>query len=256
VKRGVVVALALAAACAEPPAGRPCQPGDDAFCGEGFQCLTFCDAAGGPDSICTPSFGVPAGDEWSDQGLIDGKTAFGELGNVKRFARDLRIEIREVKGVALPRLEEVEENLSIVATDLECLSLPRLTRVGGVVTIDLNDALARIEIAALETAGGLIVTDNRVLPELLPTALVDVAGDVVIERNRAVSLINLESLATVGGDLTAAGAGLRRVDLDVLGRVDGCVRIDFADGCAEPPALDGTTCCGDVLRGGTCPDCP
>jgi hypothetical protein len=254
--RALVVVVALAAACGDTTAGKLCQPGDPDVCGEGFQCLTFCDAVGGPQSVCTPSFGAEVTTSFPDEALIDDKVSFGQLGNARRFEKNLRIEITGVKGVALPRVEEVVENLSVVATDVECLSLPRLVAVGGTLTIDLNGSLLRAELGSLQTAGGIVVTDNGALPRLLLTSATSVAGDVIVERNAALSLVNLESVRTVGGDLRASGPVLRRVDLDVLAAVDGCVDVELAAGnCATPPELDGVACCEGALRKADCAAC-
>lgn len=251
-------ALVCVSACADTPVGTRCQPGDREFCGEGFQCLTFCDATTGPESICTPSFGAEAGDTFPNEGLIDTKPAFGELGNVRRFEQNLRIEIQDVKGVALPLVEEVAGNLSIVATNkLECLSLPRLTTVGGVITIDLNEELVTNDLGALEAAGGLIVTDNPKIEEMVWSSVTSFAGDVIVSRNRALHFMNMESLTRVDGDFIITNNAIDRLDLDVLGEVSLCVDVAYdAGACSEPPALADVECCNAAVRRSGCAACP
>lgn len=245
------VAVLAGADCGDTIAGKLCQPGDKSVCGEGFQCMTFCDAAGGPESICTPSFGAEAGESFANEALIDDKVTFGQLGNVRIFEKDLRIEAKGVRGIALPLVEEVHGNLSITGTDIECISLPRLNTVDGVFTIDLNAKLVKNEIDSLETAGGLVVTDNEKLAEMLLTSALSFGGDVIIDRNKALDFVNLESLQSVQGNFTMRSNTLSQLHLDVLDQVTGCVDIELDPGTCnanEPPALDGASCDGDALR--------
>ncbi len=252
-----VVVAAGTGACGDTTAGKLCQPGDATVCGDGFQCLTFCDAATGPQSVCTPSFGSEAGDDFDNEALIDDKVTFGQLGNVRVFDGNLRIELSGVKGVALPLVEEVHGNLSVVGTDIECLSLPRLKTVDGRLTLELNEKLERNELASLQTAGDVIVTDNPALAELLWTSASRFAGDVVIDGNTSLDIVNFGSLQTVGGDFALRGDNLRQLHIDVLEDVAGCVDVEFAAGaCAVPPALDGVTCCDATLRRDDCVGCP
>ena len=41
----VVAVAALTISCDDGAVGKQCQPGDTAFCGDGYQCLSFCDKA-------------------------------------------------------------------------------------------------------------------------------------------------------------------------------------------------------------------
>jgi hypothetical protein len=256
-RAAVALLVALATSCGDTTAGKLCQPGDPTVCGDGFQCLTFCDADGGPQSICTPSFGAEAGDTFADEALIDGKVSFGELGNVRRFEKNLRIEVDGLKGVALPLVEEVVGDLAVVGTDIECLSLARLITVGGVLTIDRNDQLQKTELASLRNAGGLVVTDNALVSSLLLTSTTAIGGDVIVERNRSLAHVNLESLQTVDGAFTLRDDALSTVDLDVLDAVSGCVEVGYEQGkCATPPALAAVACCDDDLRRDGCAACP
>ena len=86
-------------ACVESPLGRACQPGDDASCGAGYQCLTYCGAAAQSESICAPSLGRPAGDTFDNEALVDSRSSFGELANVRHMSRSLTLDIADVQGL-------------------------------------------------------------------------------------------------------------------------------------------------------------
>jgi hypothetical protein len=235
----VVVVVALASACGDTNAGRLCEPGDATFCGTGFQCLTFCDAASEPQSICTPSFGAEAGPTFSDEALIDGKPAFGQLGNVKHFTRDLRIVITGVKGVVLPLLEDVAGNIDVVGTDVECLAFPRLTNVAGAITIDKNAHLVKTELDALTTTHDLVVTNDVSLPTAQLPSLTSIAGDLTFTGDTAFTTLSAPLLTTVGA----------------------CIDVDFTSGtCALPPRLTNAACCStapEIIAGGAaCAACP
>ncbi len=258
----VVVVACAAAACGDTNAGRVCQPGDPAFCGDGLQCLTFCDKDTGPQSICTPSFGAEVHGTFDATGLIADRVSFGELGNVTTFAGDLAVEIKGVKGVALPLVEEVQGDLTIVGTDLECLSMPKLRRVGGLVKIDGNASLVRDELGKLANVGAarpapigegepsIIVTANALLPEVNWPSLADVAGGGIdVEDNDRLARIDFPQLAHVAGDVVLAGDRLERADLAALTGVDGCVHVAYADDTSCADATDGTV---DPALGGAC----
>ena len=249
-----IVALSLAAACGDTTAGRVCQPGDNTVCGDGFQCMTFCDKDTGPESICTPSFGKEAGDTFANEALIDDKVTFGQLGNTRVFDKNLRIEVTNVKGVALPLVEEVHGDLTVTGTDVECLSMPRLKTVDGILTLESNKSLVRAELDAVERAAGLVVTGNASVARLIVPSLTSLAGDADVSRNALLDAVDLASLRSVGGDLVMQDNSLSHLHLDALADVAGCVEVEFdAGACTTPALLAGTSCSSaDVLARGTC----
>ncbi len=245
-KRTITAAVGVfvVGSCAVSPVGKLCQPGDDAFCGEGYTCLTFCDGESGPESICAPAFGAPAGDDFANEAFVDGRVSFGELANVRHMQRSLRIEIADSLGVAFPLLEDVAGDLTIIGSGVECVSFPRLRQVGGLMTVDLNDALSVIEVQGVQSVGGLLVSDNgRLANFVMPQLTIAGAGGVIVEDNALLAEVNLETLTQVDGPLTVVGPALTVIDLDLL--VSACpftVQHVIDDTCEERtvPAAD---CC-------------
>lgn len=246
----IMAAVALGVlGCPVQPTGQLCLPGDTETCGKGYQCLTFCSAEaapGGelpaPQSICAPAFGDPATGTLDAEVVISSRANFGQVANVREITQTLRVEIAGVAGVALPLLERIGGDLTIVASDVQCLSMPRLVSVGGIVTIDSNGDLARVDMPSLSEADGLQVQDNTALAGLAFPSLTILHADRihVIEENALVDF-DLERLAVVGGTLRVRGAEIVSID-------------GFERGCLDVDRFDPQAVCPSPL-GGTGPQC-
>lgn len=93
----------------------------------------------------------------------------------------------------------LEGNAALSSLD----ALARLSHVGGNLYLGFNDALARVELPALQRVGGaLIVEGNRALTELSLPALTHVSAYLHLHENDVLSRVVLERLSELAGELS------------------------------------------------------
>jgi len=178
-------------------------------------------------------------------------------------------------------LSEIGKDLNIVQNSLVSLDgLQNLTRVGGAVTIDVNEKLKTLhglgqveEIGTLELSGNPVLTslsglsglshlggggavvpdrafslwENPVLTELGLSALRTVDGDIEIFGGALESLAGLDNLSTVGGRFMIDGA-LALKSLDGLDKLASADRISVS-GCPKLVSLRALASLKSVANG-------
>lgn len=130
---------------------------------------------------------------------------------------------------------------------LQQIVLPTLSTVGGTLTAQRLNGLARLDLGMLASAGGLVLSRLPVLPETgLVIAPITQLPRLTVEGLPWTTLAPVDTLQTAGNVLVNLMPALVDADLPALQTVDGLV----IGGCAHLPRVDGYAALQAFTNGG------
>ena len=257
-----VVVVAASVSCAAASFGKICVPADDNPCGDGLQCVSFCDGET-VTSICVDS---PATDQPAQvaAATVSSAADVAHLAHASVVSGDVNVAAHTLSGVALSVLATIGGGLRVATNNgaLTCAAFDALTSVTGDVVVDDNAKLATLTAPLLHDVHGLQLSGGSSLAELALNSVVAVgAGGVVINGGDGLKRLKLESLERVDGPLVITGSAYDDVGIDRLQcvsqpspRLDAATCAAASLGC-NPVADGGGTICGDGANA-CATDCP
>jgi len=98
------------------------------------------------------------------------------------------------------RIEKVDGSVEIAENDLENISFPKLTEVGGYLAVYGNATLENIELPALRTVGNALAIDSNESLTAVDFAALEQVGDwLYVDSNDALEALSFPSLESVLG---------------------------------------------------------